>query len=117
MKAVLLLVLVFWMQFSFADERARKKLSDALVAGSPWNFSNKHVNEVQQWRFSAEGNLETMSSYAPGIWLIERFTDADTIVHPSRAGGNTITYSLDEAGNVLATHSKNPSTFKSMSPK
>lgn len=114
MKSVLLLVLVFWMQIVFADEEKRQMLSAALIAGSPWSFSNVHVSETEYWRLSADGYLETMSSYVPDVWVKQQFTENDTIIRPSRAGGNTITYFLDKDGNAAAIHSKNPSVFKSL---
>jgi hypothetical protein len=117
MKSVLLLVLVSWMQGVLADDEKRQMLSAALIAGSPWSFSNVHVSETEYWRRSADGSLETMSSYAPDVWVKQQFTEKDTIVRPSRAGGNTITYSLDKDGNAVAIHSKNPSVFKSMKPE
>lgn len=89
-------------------------LAKALVNGSPWRFTNKHVNLIQTWRFTAEGKLEHLSSHAPNVWLLEQITADQTIVHPSTAGGNTVTYSLDAAGNAIARHSKNPSEFKSI---
>lgn len=114
---LLLLVLTSWMQVGFSDENTRQKLSAALVSGSPWSFSNIHVSETEHWRLSKDGSLETMSSYAPEVWIKQQFSDNDTIVRPSRAGGNTITYYLDKDGNVAAVHSKNPSIFKSIGSK
>jgi hypothetical protein len=117
MKPILLLVFIFWTQIVSGDETARNKLSTALVTGSPWSFSNLHVSEIEHWRISEDGSLETMSSYAPNVWIKQTFTDSDTIVRPSRAGGNTITYYLDNDGNAAAVHSKNPSVFKSVASK
>lgn len=117
MKALLLLVLFSWMQLASADESTRQKLSAALVSGSPWGFTNIHVSETEQWRLSADGSLEMMSSYDSGVWSKQPFTENDTIVRPSRAGGNTITYYLDKDGNAAAVHSKNASVFKSMAAK
>ncbi len=97
-----------------ADDMARTKLAEALIAGSPWRFSNKHVSEVQQWRRGVDGSLERESSYAPGRWNQVVFSDVDNIVLASRAGGNTITYRLDKDGNAIAVHSKNASSFESL---
>ena len=55
-----------------------------------------------------------MSSQSPNVWLIEEYTTDQRIVHPSTAGGNTVTYFLDKDGNATAVHSKNPSEFKSI---
>jgi hypothetical protein len=114
MKSIVFLILISCTQIVSADENTRQKLSETLISGSPWSFSNKHVSETQHWRLTADGILETMSSYVPDVWIPEAFTKDDTIIHPSRAGGNTITYSLDKDGNVSAVHSKNQSIFKSM---
>lgn len=117
MKPILLLFFIFWTEIVSGDDITRNKLSAALVAGSPWSFSNLHVSEIEHWRLSEDGSLETMSSYAPNVWIKQTFTESDTIVRPSRAGGNTITYYLDKDGNAAAIHSKNPSVFKSMASK
>ena len=109
-----LLLVVFTTEPALADETARIQLEQALIDGSPWRFSNKHVSEIQQWRRGADGRLEGESSYAPGQWNQEVFTAADTLVHASRSGGNTITYRLDKDGNAIAVHSKNPSLFVSL---
>lgn len=89
-------------------------LANALVNGSPWRFTNKHVNLIQTWRYSPDGKLEHMSSHAPSIWLVEEITADQRIVHPSTAGGNTVTYYLDKDGKAKALHSKNPSDFISI---
>lgn len=101
-------------QYGFAQEATRELLAKALVKGSPWSFSNQHVNFIQTWRFSSEGKLERMTSYQPDVWVVEKFTADNTIVHPSLAGGNTVTYSLDKEGRAAAVHSKNYSVFKSL---
>lgn len=112
--ACFLFVVAIAVKPASADDMARTKLAEALIAGSPWRFSNKHVSEIQQWRRGADGHLEGESSYTPGRWNQEVFTDADTLVHASRAGGNTITYRLDSNGNAVAVHSKNASQFVSL---
>jgi len=117
MKWVCLLVGLFWVQAVSADEAVRKKLTAALVAGSPWSFSNIHVSEIEHWRIAADGSLEYMSSDSPNVWSKQTFTAEDTIVRSSRAGGNTITYYLDKDGKARAAHSKNPSLFESIRSK
>lgn len=117
MRSVIFLVLMFFSQLSVSDESIRLKLSSALIAGSPWSFSNKHVSEVETWRRADDGGLEYMSSYAPGVWIRQVFEGNDTLVRSSRAGGNTVTYYLDNDGNAAAIHSKNPSVFKSIQSK
>jgi len=44
-----------------------------------------------------------MSSHRPDVWTVEEFTADDTLVRPSTAGGNTVTFYLDEHGQ--AAHS------------
>jgi hypothetical protein len=117
MRSICLLALIFFSQLAVADAITRQKLADALIAGSPWSFSNKHVSETENWRRSEDGSLEYMSSYASGDWIKQNFEANDTIVRSSRAGGNTITYYLDKDGNAAAVHSKNPSVFKSINSK
>nr|WP_295130726.1 hypothetical protein [uncultured Roseateles sp.] len=114
MRSICLLILLLFSQLAVADENTRLKLSAALIAGSPWSFSNRHVSETESWRRAQDGSLEYMSSYASGVWVKQVFEANDTLVRSSRAGGNTITYYLDSDGNAAATHSKNLSVFKSI---
>lgn len=101
-------------QYCIADDMKRSMLGKALVDGSPWSFTNKHVSLLLQWRYTPEGKLESMSSYRPDVWTVEEFTAEDTIIHPSTAGNNTYTFFLDKEGRASAVHSKNPSVFKSV---
>ena len=89
--------------YGLADEARRDMLKKSLVEKSPWNFSNQDVYLVLQWRTSPEGKLEPMYSHRPDVWTVEEFTADDTLVRPSTAGGNTVTFYLDEHGQ--AAHS------------
>jgi hypothetical protein len=87
-------------------------LADKLVAGSPWEFTTKYENTKNEFRYSPEGVFERWHN-KKNKWVSVEITEGDKFALKT-INDHTITYELDKDGNPKITHSKHPSTFRSL---
>jgi hypothetical protein len=100
-----LLSLLFVISFSAFSQRALDEdLATKLVAGSPWRFTTPYENSTYEFRKTADGKLQRMSSSSPGVWVDLEVTDKS--VYFRTVNGHTVTFTLDRNGREL------PSVFR-----